>query len=66
MEWDDEASLEDLQILLQKEGLVFSLTSMSHHVIFATILTPHIACQKAVNTRLVNGWSAVGQPTVNR
>ena len=46
-------SLEDLQLLLQKERVVFSLTSMSHHVIFATIFS-----QKGVNTRSVSGRSA--------
>ena len=44
-----KASLEDLRLLLQKEGVVFSLTSTSCHMIFATIFTPRIAGQKAVN-----------------
>ena len=69
MERDDEASLEDLRLLLQKERVVFSITSTSHHVIFATIFTPRVVGQKAVNTgwstvsqRSVSGRSAVGQP----
>ena len=59
---DDVASLEDLRLLLQKERVVFSITSMSLHVIFATIFTPCVVIQKAVNTRLVKGWSKVSQP----
>ena len=61
MERDDEASLEDLRLLLQKERVVFSITSTSCHVIFAAIFTPRVVGQKAVNTR-----SAVGQWSVNR
>ena len=73
MERDDEASLEDLRLLLQKERVVFSITSTSRHVLFATIFTPRVVGQKAVNTRSVNGQSvvisgrsAVGQRSVNR
>ena len=65
MERDDEASLEDLRLLLQKERVVFSITSTSRHVIFATIFTPCVVGQKAVNTRSVNGQSAVGQRSVS-
>ena len=54
MEWDDEALLEDLRLLLQKEGVVILLTSTSRQVIFATIFPPRVAGQKAVNTRSVN------------
>ena len=66
MERDDEASLEDLRLLLQKERVVFSITSTSRHVIFATIFTPGLVGQQAVNTRSVSGQSAVGQQSVNR
>ena len=66
MEQDDEASLEDLRLSLQKERVVFSITSTSRHVIFATIFTPRLVSQKAVNTRSVSGQSAVGQQSVNR
>ena len=66
MEQDDEASLEDLRLLLQKERVVFSITSTSRHMIFATIFTLRVVGQKAVNTRSVNGRSAVGQLSVNR
>ena len=66
MERDDEASLEDLRLLLQKERVVFSITSTSRHVIFATIFTPHVVGQKAVNTRSINGQSAAGQPMTAR
>ena len=57
MEREDEASLEDLRLLLQKERVVFSITSTSRHVIFATIFTPRVVGQKAVNTRSVSGQS---------
>ena len=57
MERDDEALLEDLWLLLQKERVVFSITSMSRHVIFATIFTPRVVGQKVVNTRSVSGRS---------
>ena len=66
MKRDNEASLEDLQLLLPKERVVFAITSTSHHVIFATIFTPRVACQKAVNTWSVSSQSAVGQQSVNR
>ena len=65
MERDDETSLEDLRLLLQKERVIFLITSMSCHVIFATIYTPRVVSQKAVNTRSVNGQSAVGQQSVS-
>ena len=65
MERDDEASLEDLRLLLQKERVVFSITSTSRHVIFATIFTPRVVSQKAVNTRSVNGQSVISQRSVS-
>ena len=49
-------------LLLQKERVVFSITSTSRHVIFTTIFTPREASKKAVNTRSVSGWSTDGQP----
>ena len=70
MERDDEASLEDLRLLLQKERVVFSITSMSRHVIFATIFTPRVSRSKGgqhpVGQWSVSGQSAVGQRSVNR
>ena len=69
MEQDDEASLEDLRLLLQKERVVFSITSTSRHVIFATIFTPRVVGQRRstpgrsmVSQQSVSGRSAVGQP----
>ena len=61
MEWNDEASLEDFWLLLQKEGVVISLAFSSCHVIFTTIFTPCVASQCA-NTK----QSTDGQRTVNR
>ena len=64
--WDDETLLEDVRLLLQKERVIFSLTSMSRHGIFATICTPCVVSQKAGNIWSVNGWSAVSQQLVNQ
>ena len=60
MERDDDASLEDLRLLLQKERVVFSISFTSRHVIFATIFTPRVVSQKAVN-----GQSVVSQRSVS-
>ena len=65
MEQDDEASLKDFRLLLQKER-VFLLTSTSRPVIFATIFTPRVVGQKVVNTRSVNGQSVFSQPMTAR
>ena len=60
MERDDEASLE----------VVFSITSTSRHVIFATIFTPHVVGQKGstpgrstVSQQSVSGRSTDDRPT---
>ena len=66
MERDDEASSKDLRLLLQKEGVGFSLTSTSRHVIFATIFTPCVADQCANTRWSTPSWSTVGQPTTDR
>ena len=65
MERDDEASLEDLRLLLQKERVVFSITSTLRHVIFATIFTPRVVGQHPVGQQSVSGQSAVGQRSVS-
>ena len=55
-----------LWLLLQKERIVFSLSSTSCHVIFATIFTPSIASQHTITRWSTPNRSAVSQPTTAR